>query len=522
MDDFKARLNQFLGLSEEEFAWRTREPSFSDLPSLDAFQSAFEAKLLFEKAKKEGCKTLIYGDYDCDGIMATSILLAALKEFGLNVEGYIPSRYKDGYGLTLEKAKKAVEEGYQLVCTVDNGVNAFEGLEYLHEHGVLTFVLDHHEFGEKLPPMDAFLHPFILELKEPSISAGALAFYFSRYLLGRDDPYFATLGALSIISDCMDMLSYNQKLVALSLRFIRKYRFPSLLSLMNPSSRIDETTLGLEIIPCINAVGRIEKEPFGPLVLPYFAFQKDIQVISKVLKEINAKRKELTKGAELGTDINPSKWAIALETSLPEGVNGLLANRLLFAYHKPVAVYSESEEAKDSFVGSMRSLKGFSVIDFYKSISDLLEKAGGHELAGGFTLKKERINEFKDALEDFALAHPMEEEKKKAMEISPDEIDFESFKAVRALGPYGLKNPVPEFLLSHYPVDQLRYSRDNQHILTYLENGNKLVGFHMPKEKLAPDTRTVSLQGKLGFDEYKGKRSIVFQIESLKEDPIEE
>ena len=168
----KERLLSFYGLKEADFASFSREPTLDDLPKLDndAASKKAKARLLLAAKRKE--KVLIYGDYDTDGIMATSIMTRALGKIGIHPAIFIPSRYSDGYGLNLDNAQKAAKAGYSLIILVDNGVCCINEISFLVSQGIEVIVIDHHEYGDALPPALAIIHPVLCNYGPYAVSAG--------------------------------------------------------------------------------------------------------------------------------------------------------------------------------------------------------------------------------------------------------------------------------------------------------------------------------------------------------------
>ena len=244
MEPLLTRLLDHYSLTEEGLAALSAEPSFSLLPDLSDSLAALEAKSAIASTIAGKGKILVYGDYDCDGIMATSIMVRTLSALGARVEYFIPSRYKDGYGLTLDNAKKIAAKDFALLILVDNGVSCLEPVAYLLEKGLKTIIIDHHDLPVSLPPSLALIHDQLLAFPD-KCSAGALCFFFSRLLLGYDEKENAIMGAISILSDLMPMKGYNRTLVALSLRLFRQGYGQAFLPLME-GDIIDERTLSLK------------------------------------------------------------------------------------------------------------------------------------------------------------------------------------------------------------------------------------------------------------------------------------
>ena len=516
-ESLKQRLLAYYGWGEEDYADNAREPSFADFPTLDDDPAAIAMKKRLLQAAENKEKILIYGDYDTDGIMATSIMVRALRKIGLSPKFFIPTRYRDGYGLNLENAKKIAENGYDLCLCVDNGINAVHEIAYLMSQGVETLIIDHHEPGPSLPAAKAIVHPKLCHYGEYEVSAGYLSFIFSRFLLEKDDEYLAVLGAMSTISDCMPLKGHNRKLVALALRLIRAQRFPEI-CLLTEKRRIDEKVLSMEIIPCINAVGRLDKEGKISRLVHYFADEEgDKAKIATFMKATNAERKEATKAAEAKLHLDLEKPGLAVIGTLPEGLNGLLANKLLTAYDKPVVVLSPAESDEDVYVGSLRTREGFDVIDFQKKCGDLLEKGGGHAFAGGVTLKKERYPAFLDAFLSYAASHPFEKKDEKLIPLSLEEANMDSFRLIRSFGPFGQEHPEPRFLLSKIPLEMLRYNRDGRFLSIPLPSGTRLFSFSFGRADADVRIPEYDFKATFALDEFKGAASLTVFLSPVNE-----
>jgi single-stranded-DNA-specific exonuclease len=343
--DFLEKLLDYYGFSKQDYEKRVLAPSFSSLPLIDAKEETQKAIQALTDAKSQGEKVLVYGDYDTDGIMSASIMVRALREFGLTAEGYLPSRYKDGYGLTAENVDKIADKGFNLIFTTDNGVTAYEALDEAKKRGLKVIILDHHEFGEKAPEALAVLHPTTLAYGDTPISAGYLSFIFSCALLKKEDDYLLTLGAMSTLSDLMPLTSYNREIVRLALEAIQKNNYPEI-GLLSDKRPIDETILQMEIIPKLNAVGRLLEGYETNRLLKYFSLVDPTgkEAVASWLNSVNEERKEKTKAAELSLSFDPNEEALVVLADIPEGPQWLIgqsassgirkAGRGLFAFEE--------------------------------------------------------------------------------------------------------------------------------------------------------------------------------------------
>ncbi len=517
MDDLHHRLLQYFDITEEEFARISREPSFSALPKIDGELSAITAKSRILSAIEHHEKILVYGDYDTDGIMATSILIRCFHLLGKAASFFIPSRYVDGYGLNMANAERIAKKGYSLVILVDNGVGCLQEVSYLLSQGIETIIIDHHDLPSVLPPAVATIHPALIPYGDYPVSAGYLCFLFACFLLEKEDEYLLTLGALSTISDCMPLYGHNREIVALALRKIRKYQYKEIVTLAEKTF-IDENVLAMTVIPTINAVGRMVEDHRISRVVHYFS---DITEDGKAetaawMKEINAARKDATKAAMDRIRPELELPAITVIGHLIEGLNGLLANRLLSAYHKPVAVFSAAKTDPSLYVGSLRSKEGFNVMEFEKSVAPLLVKGGGHAFAGGVSIKKEDYGAFKDAFEKYAFRHPLTEENRPMVPILLSEINMEGYRELRRFGPFGHDYEEPTFLLKDIPLASLTWNRDGRYLMTELGLGVRIMSFTFPKPSLINFDQKVSLCGNLRLEEYRGEVNLVFRAEKAK------
>ena len=511
METLRQRIASFYGFDEEECARLTREPSFEDIPTLSSALAAKSMKERILAAIERKEKVIVYGDYDTDGIMATSILVYCFHKLGRNVQFYIPSRYTDGYGLTMENAAKIVAAGYKLVILVDNGISCLQEVSFLLSKGVETLIIDHHSVPAALPPARAIIHPELLKYGSVPTSAGYMSYLFSIELLEENDPYLMLLGALSTISDLMPIKDHNRTIVALALRYIRKAK-PKEIMLLAQSSYIDESTLSMAVIPAINSVGRLLEDRTISRVVHYFADENsDKEKLAAWLLDINTARKNATSDAVSLIKVDDSLPAIVVVGRLKEGLNGLLANRLLSDYGKPIAVLSPSSVEKDCYVGSARMMDGQDLMEFYEENKPLFVKSGGHPHAGGFTLKKENYPEFKKAFETYVYEHPSIQAKITPIPLLVEEVSMESYRELRIFGPFGHGYPEPVFLLRDLPYAKLTFFHNDEMSRMDFPSGARFVSFTYGKNALDAARVYVPFRGKMKLREYRGKVELSFQ-----------
>lgn len=517
MEDVKIRILQHYGLKEEDYARYARKPSFSAIPTLHGHPGVEEGKRLVLDAISKREKILVYGDYDTDGIMATSIMTRLLLELKGHVSFYIPSRYSDGYGISMENAKKIADKGYKLVILVDNGITLIDEVLYLKGRGVKVLIIDHHEHGEVLPPADAIIHNELSSYGDAPVSAGYLCFIFSLEFKEKDD-YLLCLGATSILSDLMPLRSHNREVVRLMLEILNDHPYEEF-ALMSKKKRFDEKTLAMTIIPQINAVGRMDEDHRIQRLVHYFADANNPNkpALAAWMNEINERRKALTKEASDRLRINENEPAILVMGNLPEGLNGLLANRLLNLYHRPVAVFSPSKSDPTCFVGSVRSEEGFDFMEAKAALDPYLYKAGGHALAGGMTVKKEQYPAFREAFLSFASSHPCKKAQPSLIPLLRNEVSMDLYRFICDLGPYGQEFPEPQFLLERVPLAEMRFTLNGGYMSLPISEEAKLFSFSFKKDDVDARCGYADFSCVFSLNEFKGKQSIDLHCTLLKQ-----
>ncbi len=517
MEPLKERLKKYYGWDEESFGEFTAEPSSLSFPDVSLNGEVVKAIARIKLALSKGEKTLLYGDYDADGILGTSIFLNSLSEIGLKASYFIPSRYSDGYGLTMENAVKIASAGYSLLILIDNGVSCLGEVNYLKEKGVDVLIFDHHELPKDLPPSLSLVHPVTLGIGESggfNISAGFVCYLFSLALTGKEDAYRRTLAGITTLSDMMPLKGINRTLVSLTLRDLRKQNYPEIVSLCD-KKRIDEKVLGMCIIPSINALGRMEEGHKTSLAVAYFGYRDPLrrEAISSWMKQSNEKRKELTKEGEKLVSFKPGQSGIVANLPLKEGLNGLLANRLMKLHKVPVAIFSPSYADPNVLVGSLRSEEGFDVLDCLSSLSSYCLKSGGHAHAGGVSILSKDFASFSKAYLAYCREHPFTKEEPLAIPLLLSEANMDSYRLIRQFGPFGEEHEEPLFVLSNLNVDSFQYSKDGKYLMTPLGYKTKLVSFSLGRKDFLLKDKT-SFYVRFELNEYRGETSLDLRVDS--------
>ena len=470
-------------------------------------------KLVQEVIAHHG-KIIIYGDYDADGVMGTSILVKMFQYLDVVVDYYLPNRYSDGYGLNMKSAQKYIEQNYELVITVDNGITANEPIELLHNNGVKVLVLDHHQVGEEIPHADAICHPTYSHFGETASSGAFVAFMFSIALLKRVDKYLATLASISLISDMMPLLDYNRNLLRAVFKEYRHGEFLAL-DLLGDNEPFNESLIGMKIAPRINSIGRLTDDDSINKIVEYF-ISNDRDFILNYhahILEVNESRKQISKINIDDFNISGNEKAIVVKGDYKEGIIGLVANSLMIKYRVPVIVFSCSTDG--IIKGSGRCPEGCDIVDIFSHLDDLIITSGGHSLAGGCSIKESDYEIFKSRFIDYAKSIIYVKPEHQTIELGINEINMENYDLICSFGPFGENWIAPLFKLRHIRVDSFTYSRDKKHIITQIGNRQKIVCFNYHKEEIE-NASYVDAIGTLAKKTFMNQVYLEFSVKEFK------
>lgn len=490
------------------------EQNLEDLPNKEVFHEGKIIASYLKEAILSNKKILIYGDYDCDGIMSTSILMLTLSSSTYKPGYYIPSREFDGYGLTKENVDRFYKLGYEIIICVDNGITLNEVIDYANSLKMTIIILDHHKIGQSLPKAKYIMHPEIDNFGEYNISAGEVSFYFSLFYLNRFDEYLFTLCALSTLSDSMPLLSYNRVIVKEALKIINKNHYDAIsLLLKDASGDIKEDDLQMQVIPKINAICRILNDNSRFNIVKFF-ISKDKNTLTKLaiwINSINDKRKELVNS--INTDeLDNSKNAIVYINKENEGIGGLIANKLLNKFNKVTFVLSKNELNNNIYKGSVRSKAGFNVVKFLENNSSLLLAYGGHENAGGFSIEKGKTNEFKNNIFK-ATKDVVFQNEKDYIEIDIKELNLNNYKIYEMFAPFGEGRIKPKFRINHLNVNEISNFIYNKHILYRLNQEASILIFNFDQEIL--NASFIDVIGYISLNTFKNVNSVQLIVDAF-------
>ena len=406
----------------------------------------FKDKIIEYKDKK----FLIVGDYDCDGICATAIINKLFDYLNINHNFYIPSRSKDGYGLNENIVSMAIENNFEVIFTLDNGVAAFNEIKYAKDNGIKVLVLDHHEISDEVI-CDGFIHPSLLPKGYDKLSAGGLAYLLSS--LFYDDELSLVYGGLAVLGDMVGVLGYNRYLIKKTLEILRKGGIYQI-NLLNGSSKYDDYSLSFNVIPKINAISRMDYNP-NILVKYLLADYNDCLLTIKDIDRVNKERKELSDRLIKSANerINEEdKIILLVGEEFNEGICGVLANRIMKSTNKPVIILNSKE---DLLKGSARSPEGVNIYEYLFNIKDIFETFGGHGAACGLSLLKDNLDKLINYLNTSMCEY--EPIKRDVYIIDINDATYELASKIDTLKPFGTDLSEPLIMLEDvkYETKQL-------------------------------------------------------------------
>lgn len=462
------------GVTNFEEAKHFFRPKLEDLhdPFLmkDMHQAVDRVLLAAEKHEK----IMVYGDYDVDGTTAVSLLYSFLKVFYKNVEFYIPDRYNEGYGISYKGIDYAAENNVKLLIALDCGIKAVEKVDYATEKGVDIIIGDHHRPGDIIPAAVAVLDPKQDDCHYPfkELSGCGVGFKLAQAIAIKnnipEEKVFELIDlvAVSIAADIVPMVGENRVLAYYGLKKINSNPRSGICSIFKSAGilpvkdskyyfnkEITVNELVFSLGPRINAAGRIQ-DATDSVRLLISTNTEYAEKLGAQIDQLNSTRRDLdtniTKEAieqiEHNLINNNKKTTVVYNPEWHKGVIGIVASRLIERFYKPTIVFTKTG---DMVTGSARSIKKFDIYDAIDDSSDILEHFGGHTFAAGLALKVDKLEDFKNAFEDYAQKHLTDDmmipEIHIDEELDVSDITFGFFKILKQFAPFGPGNMSPLF-----------------------------------------------------------------------------
>lgn len=396
---------------------------------------------------------VIFGDYDCDGIISTLIMTYLCVKLKKKVTVKLPKRFSEGYGMS-DKAVEAIP-AHSLVITVDNGISAHEQIKALKEKNCQIIIIDHHPLNEGafIPNADIIIDPVVIPGSDFSGYCGAgLCFKLIEFIFSNKDSFFVdqmkSLAAVATIADMMSLTFDNRKIVKEGLKLLLSNTTPGMhcllkeLDLLHPLSVHD---IGFKVAPCINAPGRMIDN--GAQLAFSYLYTGKTESIQELIRFNDSRKDTQTEILNRFSDFTPDDGVICVySANCHPGVVGIVAGCLAERYQQPAIVFTNSNDGL--LKGSGRTYGDFNLKEFLDQNAELFVRYGGHKEAAAVTIKKENFENLQTKAKEVIIKNTLQQ-KKYDLEIKIDDIP-EVIKELEYFAPYGQGNPAPVFLIKNY------------------------------------------------------------------------
>ncbi|MGH1537888.1 MAG: single-stranded-DNA-specific exonuclease RecJ [Gammaproteobacteria bacterium] len=503
---------------------------------------------------------LIVGDFDADGATSTALFIRALRSFGYtNVSYLVPNRFEFGYGLTPEIVEVAVESNPALIITVDNGISSIDGVAAAKAKGIEVLITDHHLPGRTLPDADVIINPNQNDDEFPSkhLAGVGVVFYVlsalrallrtnswfeEKQLLEPNLAQFLDIVAVGTVADVAKLDYNNRILVDQGLRRIRADKscagIRALLTVAGKKLfRVSSTDLGFVVGPRLNAAGRLEDMSLGIECLLTDDESRALE-LAKQLNDLNEERKQIEQTMQKQAlevlksnkleNVDAHRFGIALyDEDWHQGVIGIVAARLKEKFHRPVIVFAETNDTE--LKGSARSIPGLHIRDAIDLLAtrnpELINTFGGHAMAAGMSIPKEKFNEFANIfnqiIEELVTPEQLESKLLSDGELKENELSLDIAELLFRAGPWGQGFPEPIFdgvfnVNDHRIVGKYHLKMN----LTPVGGRQKIdaIAFNIGKHQWREDADEVRIAYQLTINEFRGIRApqlIVQHLEAI-------
>lgn len=474
----------------------------------------------------------VFGDFDADGVTATAILTQGLGSLGGHVIPYIPHRIAEGHGLNIEAVQALKHSGVDLIVTVDCGVSSRREVEFAADLGMDVIVTDHHTPPATLPPALAIIDPKIHGSDYPftELTGAGLAFKLIQGLcqyLGKDWPReLLALAAIGTVADLGPLRGENRAIVAAGIRQLRRTRSVGLNALYRQAKlapkAIDSSTISFIIAPRLNAAGRLQHAITSYRLLTIETASKANE-LAEQLEDFNRERQRNTEAAarKAMEMAKPDEPIILLaDEDFSPGISGLVASRMVEAFHKPAVVMSLDGELVRA---SARSVPAFNVIAAFEECRPMFQRFGGHSMAAGFVMERAKLGELQAKLTDIARSILGDRQPVPTLKIDaearPSDLMGDTYKNLAALEPFGYGNPKPVFLRRGMKVEQAdRVGAEGQHLRLNLWDGRTdwtAFAFRQGDRELTSGD-VVDLAYSLSNNYWRGQRVMELRVEDFR------
>ncbi|WP_289058863.1 single-stranded-DNA-specific exonuclease RecJ [uncultured Mesotoga sp.] len=502
IDAFLARLLVTRGIDNEVEAMKFLNPDKTILHDPFLLEDMPLAVRTIIETRDRNESIVVFGDYDVDGVTSTALLYLAMKRMGFNVSYYIPLRLEEGYGLSKDAIKDLRDQGHSLLITVDCGVTSFDEIKFAKEIGFNVVVTDHHEVKDLLPPADAVVNPKRPDDDYPFKGLAGVGVAFKLLVALNEtlhcpiDPEeYLDIVALGTIADIVPLRDENRYIVKEGTAKIQSSPLLGLKALLSylriPSENLTAQDIAFKIAPKLNAAGRMDSAIVALELLISEDMDSAMNTASRLLKHnqnrqtIEAKIFDQTERDLENTASFKDDFALVIDgDNWHLGVLGIVASRLVSIHNKPVfLIATNGSDGK----GSARSPAGVSIISLLNEVSGLLREFGGHEMAAGFSIDKEKISEFRSAINDayiklYGMKQPVFKIDVDDV-LTLDSITPSILDKLELLRPFGHSNPEPKFLIKGLNIEKAKmFGSGSDHVKLILRSGDRktlAIGYNM-------------------------------------------
>lgn len=497
------------------------------------------------KAVRGGEKVLVFGDYDADGITATSLLLLFLKEVGADVTFYIPGRQEEGYGISMPALERISAMGVSLIITVDCGISSVREVDAATAMGMDVIITDHHEPPEELPRAHAMLNPCLKDSGYPftGLAGVGVAMKLVQCVLagldGKDkagpgiDPRlmkYLDIVALGTIADVVPLRGENRILVRHGLKLLKNSSRVGIQQLMDVSlvnkGRFGAGTVGFQLAPRLNASGRLGRAELGVSLLttddPDLArdIALELDSLNRERQKIEYDILEEARSMFIGGQGQDRNTIVLTSDRWHQGVIGIVASKLVEEFYRPTVLIAMNE---DTGKGSARSIPAFHLYEGLEKCSGLIEGYGGHKYAAGLSIKKENLAAFTEMFEDIVTRALEPEDFKPYLriddELALDEIDWELYEELSSLSPFGAGNPEPVLQARGLEVMYPKVVGRNHVKMKLRQHGRSMpaIGFNMGDiyQSLAMERVYLDAAFCLDMNEWQGEKTLQLNIKDI-------
>lgn len=495
LEPIVARLLVQRGYFSPEKADKFLNPTLDHLSDPELLPDFHAAKKALMNAREQGHKIYIHGDYDVDGVTSAAILYRFLDRTGFKIEGHVPHREREGYGIHPDTIRRAHASGANLILTCDCGSSAHEQLEAAYELGMKVVVTDHHESPETLPKAEAIVNPKRRDYSGPATEMAGAGISFLLCLglceeLGIEKPvfyrHFLDLAVMGTVADVMPLRDNNRviaKFGLAALQSTQKKGVRALLRVSNlddPSVKLTTRHIGFQLGPRINAVGRIDDADIAFRLLTTND-QAEATELANFLDKKNQERRDIQDQLvqeacdKIVTDgLDKNAAIVVAGEGWQKGIVGIVAGKVVERFRRPSFVLGIHG---DIATGSARSIPAFNLYDAIDASREFIIKGGGHAAAAGVSVHTGSLAKFAQSINAFASAQLNEEDFLPRIRIDQEvELNRTSLtlaQSIAALEPFGEANPEPSFVMRGVKLATSTPTRNPSHCRVTLQEDSE-------------------------------------------------